>query len=104
MSSSGFLARALEGLAHLGLIEHHEGGFVLTEDGRLMLPGAIGGFGDMASLWHDLFDGAWAEFETTMRIGGQALPFVMVKRSSRGLVAMPSRHNNLWGRCAVFRS
>ena len=69
MSSSGFLARALEGLAHLGLIEHHEGGFVLTEDGRLMLPGAIGGFGDMASLWHDLFDGAWAEFETTMRTG-----------------------------------
>jgi hypothetical protein len=34
-----------------------------------MLPGATGGFKDMAALWNDLFDGAWAEFETTIRTG-----------------------------------
>ena len=63
------LARALEGLAHLGLIERDDDRYVLTEDGRLMLPGAPGGFKDMAALWHDFFDGAWAELETTMRTG-----------------------------------
>jgi len=63
------LARVLEGLVHLGLVERQVAGFALTDDGRLMLPGARGGFKDMAALWHDLFDGAWAELETTMRTG-----------------------------------
>lgn len=63
------LARVLEGLVHLGLVERQVAGFALTDDGCLMLPGARGGFKDMAALWHDLFDGAWAELETTMRTG-----------------------------------
>jgi hypothetical protein len=63
------LARALDGLVHLGLIERSGDCFSLTADGCLMLPGARGGFKDMAALWHDLFDGAWAELETTMRTG-----------------------------------
>lgn len=63
------LARALEGLVHLGLLERHADGFALSDDGRLMLPGAQGGFKEMATLWRDLFDGAWSEIETTLRTG-----------------------------------
>lgn len=63
------LARALEGLVHLGFLERNDDRYVLTDDGRLMLPGATGGFKDMAALWNELFDGAWAELETTIRTG-----------------------------------
>ncbi|PTE06651.1 methyltransferase [Mesorhizobium helmanticense] len=63
------LLRAFEGLATLGLLRSNDGCFSLTEDGRLMLPGAHGGLNHMAALWHELFDGAWAEFETTIRTG-----------------------------------
>lgn len=63
------LDRALEGLVHLGLVRRNGDRFSLTADGRLMLPGACGGFNHMAALWCQLFDGAWAELETTMRTG-----------------------------------
>jgi hypothetical protein len=63
------LFRALEGLVNLGLLRREGDCFSLTQDGRLMLPGARGGFRHMAALWRELFDGAWAEFETTMRTG-----------------------------------
>jgi hypothetical protein len=63
------LARALNGLAHLGLVRVEGLHFSLTEDGRLMLPNAVGGLRHMAALWHNLFSGAWAEFETTLRTG-----------------------------------
>jgi hypothetical protein len=67
--AAGPLARALEGLAHLGLLERDGERYALTVDGRLLLPKALGGFADMAVLWSELFDGAWAEFESTVRTG-----------------------------------
>jgi hypothetical protein len=60
------LARALEGLVHLGLLDRRAGRFVLAEG---MEPLATGGLRDMAALWSLLFDGAWAELETTIRTG-----------------------------------
>jgi hypothetical protein len=67
--AEGPLTRALEGLAHLGLLERVGERYALTADGRLLLPRAPGGFADMAVLWIELFDGAWAEFESTVRTG-----------------------------------
>ncbi len=67
--AAGPLARVLEGLVHLGLLERDGGRYALTADGRLLLPKSLGGFADMAVLWSELFDGAWAEFESTVRTG-----------------------------------
>ena len=67
--AAGPLCRVLDGLAHLGLLARREDRYFLTPDGELMLPDAAGGFCDMAALWFDLFDGAWAELGETIRTG-----------------------------------
>jgi hypothetical protein len=61
--------RLLDGLAHLGLVERKGDAYALTDDGRLLLPGKPGGFAAMATLWSELFDGAWSALDETARTG-----------------------------------
>ena len=91
--AEGPLARALEGLVHLGLARREGGVFSLTEDGRLMLPEASGGFQDLAALWRDLFDGAWA-----------ALLYATGSRFSPASDATPMPRGISTGPCAAFRN